>query len=390
MNYINSLEVGAQANNAWTRANVYVGEILLYNGDQSANETAIFNYLESRWAIIELEANPPFTFHWADRRPIGMDGLAGSLWPTPKNPRGWFGSNAVDITTTRGLAAFYARLLTRASNEVSILTNMNAQGIIFWDLEGEEIRTMCFNGDPRKIPILAPEMDAIADQFISIYTSAGLRVGMCLRAHTFGAGGILPIGTNGQVFVLTNAPFGQKAYYYTNGWLQTTNAYLLDQITAQSYSSELMEKIQYANTRWGCTLFYIDSFPDLDHDGPFSVSALTNILNSFPGILLIPEVGATYLEATKLFAMSAPYLVPSDTGYFLPTNVSPIYPNAAGVININSAYTNIATLMASIQAGNIFMANSWYPNKGTSNLHQAYFGAVLLPPTDLHVVSTPP
>jgi hypothetical protein len=280
-------------------------------------------------------------------------------------------------------------LLSRASNEVAILTNMNAQGIIFWDLDGQEISGLCYVGDPRVIPLWEPEMNAIVDQFISIYTSAGLRVGMTLRPHSFGLGGSLPtMGTNGQVFILTNAPFGQKGYYYTNGWVQTNYASLAAPIYTNSYWPELFDKIQYANNRWGATLFYIDSYPDLDQDGPFSTSVLTNILNALPGILLIPEVGASFLEATKLFAMSAPYLVPPDTGYFVPTNVSPVYPNAVGVININGAPTNIATLVASMRAGNIFLTDSWWSNTGTSELQQAYPAAMLQAPTDLHIVVT--
>ena len=198
-NYINSLEVGGQATNTWTFANVYVGEILIYSGDQSTNESAIFSYLDSRWAILEAQANPPFAFHWTDRRPIGMDGLAGGVWANSKNPRGWFGPN-LDCSSPTGLVFFATNLLTRAANEVSILTNMNAQGVIIWDIEGQEFTRLCFIGDPTKVPVLAPEMDAVADRFFATYTSAGLRVGVTLRPQTFGAGASLPSGTNGNVY----------------------------------------------------------------------------------------------------------------------------------------------------------------------------------------------
>jgi hypothetical protein len=373
-NGINSLEIGGQAGYAWSLVNGYVGEFLIYNGDQSTNETAIFNYLESRWAIMQLEQNPPFTFNWTDRRPVGMDVLGGRTFSTTNNPRGWFSPGGADITTSNGLAAFRSKLLARAATEVSILTNMNAQGVIFWDIEGDEIQGLIYVGDPTKVSLLAPEMDAVADEFFAKFTSAGLRVGICIRPHTFGAGTNLPAGTNGDVFILTSAPFGQKGYYYTNGWVQVTN--VSAPVTAQSYS-ELLDKVQYANNRWGCSVFYIDSYGGLDQYGPMSVATLTNILQYSPGILLVPECAyqASLGEGTKMFAMSAPFLSPQYTGYFVPTNVQAIYPNAIAVIRIDPPYTNITSLVASIQAGNIMLVNSSGTNTSVNQVRQAYLDA---------------
>ena len=187
---------------------------------------------------------------------------------------------------------------------------------------------------------------------------------------------------------MTNALYGQKVYYYTNGWSEsTTNG---APVYTNSYWPELLQKIQYANNRWGCTLFYIDCYPVLDNDGPFSVGVLTNILQVYPNILLIPEVGGTYLEATKLFAMSAPYLVPSDTGYSVPTNVTPIYPSAVAVIKIDPPYTDNIALMKSIKGSNILMVNSWYPNSGVSAVQRAYLGATVQPPPNVHVATNSP
>lgn len=285
-NSINTLEMGGQAENAYSLANVYLGELLICNGDQSTNESAIFNYLDSRWAIIELEQNPPFTFNWADRRPIGMDVLGNASFSTTNNPRGWFAANGPDYSTSNGVAAFRTALLARANQEIAILTNMNAQGVIIWDVEGDEIEGLTYVGDPRKVSVLAPEMDAVADEFFAKYTSAGLRVGVTLRPHTFGAGTSFPDGTNGNVFINVDAPYGQKEYYYTNGWVQTN---IGAPVTEESYWPGLLNKIQYANNHWGCTMFYMDSYGALDQYGPRAVSALTNILQAYPGILLAPE-----------------------------------------------------------------------------------------------------
>jgi hypothetical protein len=47
---INSLSLGYDALNARRPCNVDVGEVIIYNGDQSANATGIFGYLDGRWA----------------------------------------------------------------------------------------------------------------------------------------------------------------------------------------------------------------------------------------------------------------------------------------------------------------------------------------------------
>lgn len=389
--FINSLEMGGTGGSAqlWTLANAYLGELLIYNGDQSANENAIFNYLDGRWAILESEANPPFTLNWPDRRPIGMDVLGNISFVTTNNPRGWFNSSGVTITTSNGLAAFQSQLLARASNEVSILTNMNAQGVIFWDMEGYEESALAYVGDPRMVPFLAPEVDSVADQFFSIYTRAGLRVGMTLRPQTFGAGATLPTGNVGDVFVLTNAPFAQKAYYYnTKGWIQGN---IGAPVTWASYA-DLSNKVSYARTRWGCTMFYIDSYGTLDQFGPGSVATLTNILQAYPGTLLAPECAfaiTLYNNVTKMFAFATPYLQPNYTGYSVPTNVLSVYPQAAALVCVNGD-TDVASMKAGIQAGNIMLVNSWFPNSTMSAIQQARLGAAPQPPTDLHIMTNAP
>jgi hypothetical protein len=388
---ITSLELGGHtAGNSL--ANCLLGELIFDNGDQSSREAAIFTYLSSRWAISLAPpvGSPPFILHWSDRRPIGMDVLGASVWSNPNNPRGWFGTNGPDYTSPGGMVTFSNTLMARARNEISVLKSMNAQGVIIWDVEGEEFPYLTYVGDPGKVPLLAPEMDAAADAFFAAYRAAGLRVGVTLRPHTFDAGPSLPAGTNGQTFVLTSASFGQRCYYYTNGWVQENVG---AQVIGQSYWPELLEKVQYANTRWGCTLFYIDSYGVLDNWGQYSASVLTNILQAYPNVLLSPEAGFDALMATNMYAMSAPYLEPQYTGYFVPTNVPPLYPNAAGLIRINPPYTNVTSLTASVQAGNILLVDGWYASPSSACVSNAYFNAYIgrtLVPPDLHIVTNSP
>jgi hypothetical protein len=338
--------------------------------------------------------SPPFTFNWPDRRPIGMDVFATDTYSTTNNPRGWFsGVTTTDYSSdSNGMANFAAAMIKRTTNEIHILTNMNAQGVILWTIEGQETNIhMGYIGDPRCIPLMAPEMDAVADQVFALYRNAGLKVGITLRAHTFGFGTNLPsAGTNGNEFILTSAPFGQKTYYYTNGWVQEPFNYAMDifNCTANSYWPELGEKIAYAQARWGCTLFYIDSFVELDNFGQASTAALSNVANAYPGVLLAPELNVEANRATNIFAFSAPYMNPIYTGYSVPTNVPAIYPKAAGLIVINPPYTNNALLAASIRAGNIMVVQSWYPNAGATVVNQTYFKAALQPPSNLHIINT--
>src|SRR5262249_60126656 len=79
-----------------------------------------------------------------------------------------------------------------------VITRMNEmdprpQGIIIWDLEGEEFeQSFTYVGNPNKLHDLAPEMDAIADQMFARLRAAGYRVGMTLRPSRFMTGVALP------------------------------------------------------------------------------------------------------------------------------------------------------------------------------------------------------
>jgi hypothetical protein len=340
--------------------------------------------------------SPPFTFNWLDRRPIGMDVFATDTYSTTNNPRGWFsGVTTTDYSSdSNGMANFAVAMIARTIKEINILTNMNAQGVILWTIEGQETNiNMGYIGDPRCIPLMAPEMDAVADQIFALYRNAGLKVGITLRAHTFGFGTSLPaLGTNGNEFILTSAPYGYKTYYYTNGWVQEKLTYAMDiaNCISSSYWPELGEKIAYAQARWGCTLFYIDSFVELDNFGPVSTAALSNIAQAYPGILLAPELNVEANKATNIFAFSAPYMNPIYTGYFVPTNVPASYPKATGLIVINPPYTNNTLLAASIHAGNIMVVQSWYPNAGATVVNQTYSEVAPKPPSNLHVITNSP
>jgi hypothetical protein len=345
--------------------------------------------------------DPQFRLNWLDRRPIGASFFASSASVSSNNPRGWSFTGAPNsgYLLTNNWPQFGKLLMQRASNEVQVLKSMNAQGVVFWDIGGDEIRDLAYYGDPISLGLLSPEMDAVADQMFSIYTSAGFRVGICIRAQQFYVGINLPASpTNGQVFVLASAPYGQKEYHcFTNGiWTQTTGSpYVGQQQLTNCFYTNFLAKIQYANSRWGATLFYVDSYRadtyTLISPTNYNTVALRNVMATYPTILLAPE-GASYSTSTSSqvsywWPMTAPYLQTSSDGYFTPTVATSNYPNAFSCIYVTAGYTNLPSLIQSVQAGNILFANSWYSNIYNNLVSKAYAAAQLSlqPPTDLHV-----
>ncbi|MBV9848790.1 MAG: hypothetical protein JO250_03795 [Armatimonadetes bacterium] len=183
----------------------------------------------------------PFRLSWQDRRPIGYLNLCTTV-PHPasgKNPRGWFNNDpTVDVTTPEGRQSPQARLLDLADRSIPLLKATNAQGVIIWDIEGQEYpHAMSYVGDPRHLPA---EVDPVADRFFQKFRDAGLRVGVCLRP--------------------------QKP-------MKTLYADVPEQVQVADNLYNLNDKIAYAKKRWGCTLFYVDSNVHFD-PGPAPVTAM--------------------------------------------------------------------------------------------------------------------
>ncbi|MBV9491477.1 MAG: hypothetical protein JO069_17405, partial [Verrucomicrobia bacterium] len=196
---------------------------------------------------------------WADRRPIGSVLLASPDRQYPTNPRGWFNDKNIDVFTPAGLASFQARMLAQADQIVALMRNMNAQGCIVWDIEGEQWPQglATYIGDPRLLSQLAPEMDPIADAFFQKITSAGFRAGVCIRDQQL-------------------TPLAEGPGYYQQA-----------QPDSDAIFNSLDQRITYAQQRWGCTLFYVDSNGDINH--PYDVSIFKRLMEKHPDCLLIPE-----------------------------------------------------------------------------------------------------
>ncbi|MCW3061046.1 MAG: Ig domain protein group 2 domain protein, partial [Capsulimonas sp.] len=148
-------------------------------GSASVTDAGLASDLLKKFA-----AKYPPTLRWKDRRSIGTLHLSTSEpdHHSATNPRGWFLDPAMDVKTPAGKEALRKRLLEYADNSIKVLKKMNAQGMITWDIEGQEYpHATSYIGDPRIVKEIAPEMDAMADAYFKRFHDAGLRTGVCVR-----------------------------------------------------------------------------------------------------------------------------------------------------------------------------------------------------------------
>jgi hypothetical protein len=265
-----------------------------------------------------LSLSPPF-LAWPDRRPIGALFLSDHTHTSATNPRGWFNEPRLDVRGPEGIVRFRQALLAYADRSIAILRRTGAQGMIVWDLEGQEFpHKTTYIGDPRLLSRLAPEADAAADDFFRRFRDAGLRVGVTVRPQEL----LLDTAGNAR------------------------------QRDIADYDRILLEKIDYARVRWGATLFYIDS-----NGGPLwqaEVVRLRRLARRRPDVLLIPEH-----HDALYYAFSAPYSsMQKGAGpttrlirFLFPNSFQVLaLPDTGGAAGIRAAYGN----------GDVLLFPAWY------------------------------
>lgn len=279
----------------------------------------------------------PRKLEWRDRRPIGAILLSSpaAQHRSAKNPRAWLNDPALDALNPR---AFRKRMLAWAADSVRVLKGADAQGAIFWDLEGEELpHPTTFIGDPRLIGRFAPEMDDIVDELLAKFRDAGLRTGVCIRPSRIAPNKKGPIPV-----VHDHMDFDPVA--------------------------ELSAKIAYAKKRWGCTIFYVDTnvtwaFSAGEKPGepvswPMRAELFRRVAAKHPDVLLIPEFQypGYYSHTTGYRELSA-----GITG--TAADVRLAYPDAFTVIKVEDPKLVDArreALVASIGAGDVLLFPAWY------------------------------
>lgn len=253
----------------------------------------------------------PFKLNWPDRRPIGFLMLASYAEFTGTN--NW--------RKPEGLT-FNDWLQQEADRCLAIMKDLNAQGIIFWDLEGQ--RNYPYRGDPEHI---SEEMDALITRF------KGYKTGLCIRPD--------------------ECTYTEWEVFHTN----------------RNQLETLKRKICYARKRWGCTIFYIDSnfYPDPIY-GPHvtGVEIWEALAKEFPDCLLIPEH-----ERPTFHLYSAPFKVAGTDEHIVSAEVKAEYPEAFMVLMPNGN-PDLSNYKETVKAGNIPLFHAWWPAPENEVIKEAY------------------
>ena len=329
----------------------------------------------------------PSQMTWTDHRILGTAYLASSpanqgdktkAGGFPTNPRRYFNDASVDVTTSAGLMAFQSRMLTQAASNVTNTRAISGQGVVTWDIEGEQYpQDTSYVCSPDQIAAVSPEMEStildkssayfgskLDDAYFKIMTSAGLRVGVCIRPQVFA---LAANGTASQSFVTTN----------------------------DAIVSTLEKKIAFANSRWGVTVFYIDSTVD-SNGGTLDPAIFQRLITDFPGVLLIPE------ESTpRYYAYSAPFysfLFHGTIG--TDAAVYQYYPKAFGAnlvndVSMSTLQAAVPMLTQAVAKGDVLMGHADYWQANDPLLVSIYAAAVgvTAPPAQITPVitwATPP
>ena len=300
----------------------------------------------------------PLLLNWPDRRPIGTFFLANAYQNWPTNPRGWiFGKGKTnDVTTEEGVKEFGDALLAYADRSIPILKEMDAQGVIVWDLEGgEHYHPVTYLADPRSLKQLAPEMDRFADAFFKKFRDAGIKTGLTIRPTR-----IVPHPTKPGKWTHAEVP---------------------------DPAEEMSEKIAYAKKRWGCAIFYLDSnIFNADwitseqkaemKNVPFvlPVAMMEELHRRHPDVLIIPE-WSTPREHT----VTAPYASPNLRQRGTPPLVRAIYPRAFSVAmsNRQALEQDWETYSRNVTGGDILLFLAWYNDPGNELVRLIYEEAAI-------------
>jgi hypothetical protein len=303
---------------------------------------------------------------WRDRRPIAQVFFESDNTNGGRNPRKWFdASAAVDVTKPGGVKKFQKMVLQVAHEALRRMKEMDAQGVITWDMEGAEFPDATYLGDPTKLATadpaqsVAPEMAPIIDQYFKIYRDAGYRVGLTIRPQRV----LLQRDASGRI---TNEWENNDNWYGKGDQPQDIQAF---------WQRELEMKIRFARQRWGATLFYIDS--NAADGGPMSFLVMRNLAAEFPDVLLIPEH-----STLGYYSACTPYrqLNMLSPGNITPPVVRRTYPGSGGVspcfsvINptIESMLSSWPALVREMRAGDILFFRAWYDAAELPLIRRAY------------------
>jgi len=281
--------------------------------------------------------NTPFRVVWKDKRPIGGLFLASYTGKNDaSNPRNWtILSGANNATSEAGKNELRKAILDYADKSIEYLKKMNAQGMITWDIEGQQYpHPFSYIGSPELTGKLAPEMDRIADEYFNKFRNAGFKTGICIRPDSV---------------------------TFSGNWI--------NHVPVKDPAATLIRKIAYARKRWGCTIFYIDS--NVDPVGnPISFTFFKTVRDKFPDVLLIPEQ-----ERSMYYCYTAPYEEMRQGALLVDDEVKALYPEAFMTLYVPDGIKSndeeyVKKLAASIKQGNILIFRAWFNDEPTNSIIQ--------------------
>lgn len=298
-------------------------------------------------------------FHWADRRPIGIIHVADG-YPRGyiNNPATWLFDPSIDIGSDQGLQDLANKFKAYVDRALPILKDLNAQGIICWEIDGGRFPNQMYLGSPDYTTVLNPELNygrhgiygevgGIVDDFFASFRKEHLKVGVCLRPCEF----------NIETHVMEDS----KDPYST-----------------------LLRKAQYAHDRWGCRIFYVDT--NTYHVADFPILPATifaRLHKALPNCLFSPEHEdiwyPTEYKYEDYYLYTAPYAEARMNEFDVEAKTLKNIPRAFQLINCSGGDTKNPEvqkkLIASVKRGNILMIDSWWRHPQIQDVIEIYKAA---------------
>ena len=259
----------------------------------------------------------PYRLNWPDRRAIGSIVLATAGEGSETNPRAWLNDPAINVKTPEGCQEFRRRMLSLADSSIAILRDMHAQGAITWDIEGQQYAHVNLVGDPRLVDQVAPEMSHVSDEFFARFRNAGFLVGVWISPDKSSA----------------------------------------KQVDTDDPAQVLIDKIAYANKRWGASMFYLDSNVDPHDPNPIDAAIIQKVAAAFPNVLLIPQY-----SNLRYYAFSAPYKELRQGFAGTPELVRTTYPKAFSAIYTPDGLIDYysKSLKSAVAGGDALVYRTWW------------------------------
>lgn len=330
----------------------------------------------------------PYLVNMPDRRPIARITVSNPNTNrsecTAQNPRCYM----LHKNPLGDPAGFRQSMINFANSTLGVFNQMinRPQGIIIWDIEGQEfMHPFSYVGDPANLKNYAPEMDAVADEFIGKFRNAGYKIGFALRPQRVAFGTTLPstcIANNNanlrDVFVKLDAPFPYRGYICNspNTWVQEGAFRPAAQTDPRSYEQLLAwmrDKVSYARSRWGATLFYVDS-NGWSLDGARMTSKLwRDLAVEFPDVVFFPE-HRTYSSYGAASAYNGDQPLQIYETEPQPNLIWQNKPFTLTVADVKST-DDFQKFVNAVRRGDILLFDGWFMWKGVTDADSIYQAA---------------